>query len=84
MKKKLSIKIVESPRQFETVGESVRYDILKVINKDAPVGRMPQKLEEALIDSMENLQIALEQASEMSYEQGFEDGWNKAKKLLKV
>lgn len=78
------IKIISSPRPFETVGESVRYDILKVINKDAPVGKMPQKLEENLNDCMESLQIALEQASEMSYEQGFEDGWNKAKKLLKV
>jgi hypothetical protein len=44
------------------------------------IGKMPQKLEEDLGDSMETVQIHLEQVAELCYQRGFEEGYKKGLK----
>jgi hypothetical protein len=46
-------------------------------NKEIKIGKMPQKLEEDLCDSMETIQIHLEQVAELCYQRGFEEGYKK-------
>lgn len=51
--------------------------------KEIKAGKMPQKLEEALCDAFEMISLSAEQIAEMTYAEGFKQGYKKADKLNK-